>query len=167
MMLTHSGLTVIRAIRGNIFVIRSAQACPCTLPKYLCAAAAYSGTIPSTVSICAGPRICRTLCGQVLVSIVSATFGFFANAFTFGAAGGGPRTICLPFQWNQIGTTRGVPSNQMYAKRAGIEDRSNSLAIGSLSKAISPCFVAIHVSFFYLTLRYFRKLCAPTSAAKT
>src|SRR5262249_20256130 len=110
-------------------------------------------TTPSRISISAVPRICRTLCGQLLVSIVSATFGFFTKAFSLGAASGVPRTICLPFQWNQIGITRGVPSGHVYANRAGIVDCSNSFAIGSLSKAISPCFVAIYLPFLLLEVR--------------
>src|SRR5438105_9179507 len=61
--------------------------------------------------------------------------------------------MCFPFQWNQIGMTRGVPSDQTYAKRAGIVDCSNSCAIGSLSKAISPCFVAIHLSLLKTEIR--------------
>src|SRR5438128_664926 len=87
--------------------------------------------------------------------MVNATFGFFTNAFIFGAVSGVPNTICLPFQWKQIGMTLGVPSCQTYAKRAGIVDRSKSCAIGSLSNPMSPCFVAI---VFLLTSRSNRRL---------
>ncbi len=34
-------------------------------------------------------------------------------ALSFGAFGGETTTTSLPFQWNQIGTTRGVPSSQL------------------------------------------------------
>src|SRR6185295_13887261 len=75
--------------------------------------------------------------------MLSATLELCESACTFGAFGGVPSTISLPFQWNQIGTTRGVPSRQMYARRAGEVDRSNSCATGSSSNAKLPCFVAI------------------------
>src|SRR5687768_4093259 len=75
--------------------------------------------------------------------MASATCEGLPSAFIFGAVTGVPIMISLPFQWNQIGMTRGVPSGQTYAKRAGILDRNNSCAIGSLSKAISPCFVIV------------------------
>ncbi|CAA9300123.1 MAG: hypothetical protein AVDCRST_MAG61-879 [uncultured Friedmanniella sp.] len=39
------------------------------------------------------------------------TAGFCPSAFSLGALGGDPRTIADPFQWNQMGMTRGVPSN--------------------------------------------------------
>jgi hypothetical protein len=67
---------------------------------------------PSTVSTLALPRTCSTLWGQVFVSIVNATLEFWRNTFTFGAFNGVPSTISSPFQWNQMGTTRGVPSCQ-------------------------------------------------------
>jgi hypothetical protein len=53
------------------------------------------------------------------------------------------RRINLTGQCNQMGMTRGVPSDQTYANRAGTAEWSNSWASGSFSKATSPCFVAI------------------------
>src|ERR671916_1450250 len=42
--------------------------------------------------------------------MVRATFELSGSTFTFGALGGDPSTIASPSQWNQIATTRGVPS---------------------------------------------------------
>src|SRR3712207_2153146 len=42
--------------------------------------------------------------------MVRATFELSGSTFTFGALGGDPSTIASSSQWNQIGTTRGVPS---------------------------------------------------------
>ena len=69
--------------------------------------------------------------------------GFFGSALSFGARGGEPSTSSLPFQWNQMGTTRGVPSVHVYAKRAGIVDRRSLCAIGSCNSARSPCLDSI------------------------
>src|SRR5215218_2806307 len=67
-------------------------------------------------------------------------------AATFGASGGPAITISLPVQWNQIGTTRGVPSCQVYASFAGIAASSSRRATGSSSTARSP-LSAIAASF--------------------
>ena len=48
----------------------------------------------------------------MLSSIVNAAAGLTASAFSLGARGGLPKTNSSPVQWNQIGTTRGVPSVQ-------------------------------------------------------
>jgi hypothetical protein len=56
-------------------------------------------------------RTSSTWGGCVSVSMVSATFGFAASAFTLYAFGAVQTTICSPFQWNPIGITRGNPSN--------------------------------------------------------
>src|SRR5262249_53847767 len=79
--------------------------------------------------------------------MLSATFALGLSARTFGAVGGVPSTISLPFQWNQIGTTRGPRSRPTYASRAGEVDRNSSCARGSLSNERLPCFVAISSSF--------------------
>src|ERR1700716_3671773 len=88
---------------------------PCSGPKYRSAASAYSGTTPATVSTFAVPRIWSTLYGHVLPSVLNAILELRESALTFGAFSGVPSTISLPFQWNQIGTTRGVPSFHTYA----------------------------------------------------
>jgi hypothetical protein len=67
----------------------------------------------------ADPRTSSTLWGQVLSSIVNAAAGLTASAFSLGARGGLPKTNSSPVQWNQIGTTRGVPSVQEQTIRAG------------------------------------------------
>jgi hypothetical protein len=97
-------------------------------------------SITSTVAV---PRTSSTLHGCSFVSIVSATFGLRASAGIFGAFAGLPRTISRPSQWKAIGTTRGVPSVQVYASRAGMVERSRRWATGSFSSATSPCLVGI------------------------
>jgi len=72
--------------------------------------ASYSGAMPSTRSIRTVPRICNTLYGGVVVSMDRATAVPSFSAFIFGASGGVPSTTSARFQWNSIGTTRGVPS---------------------------------------------------------
>ena len=81
------------------------------LSRYEVASSRYSGGTPSTISMLAVPRTSSTWGGCVSVSMVSATFGFAASAFTLYAFGAVQTTICSPFQWNPIGITRGNPSN--------------------------------------------------------
>src|SRR5262249_10844475 len=88
--------------------------------------------------------------GKLSSSMVSATLGFLAIAFSFGALGGVPSTNSRPSQWNQMGTTRGVPSVQMYARRAGIVDCSKACEAGGWGRSSDPCFTGMTV----LTLRY-------------
>jgi hypothetical protein len=45
--------------------------------------------------------------------MVIATRGLARRAATFGASDGPAITTSFPFQWNQIGTTRGEPSCQV------------------------------------------------------
>jgi hypothetical protein len=63
------------------------------------------------------PRTSSTLCGKLLSSIVSATLGFLASALSFGAFEGLASTNSRPFQWNQMGTTLGVPSRHRLGGR--------------------------------------------------
>lgn len=42
--------------------------------------------------------------------MVTATAELWVKALSLGARIGVPSTTALPFQWNQIGTTRGLPS---------------------------------------------------------
>src|SRR5215212_5522801 len=79
--------------------------------------------------------------------MVRATFELSGSTFTFGALGGDPSTIASPSQWNQIGTTRGVPSCHVYASRARLVECSSSCATGSSRRERSPCSVAISRSF--------------------
>ena len=79
--------------------------------------------------------------------IVRATVGFIWSARTLGASGGQTIAASSPFQWNQIGATRGVPSGQVKASRAGMVERSNSWAIGSLSDSGLPGGMDIPRSF--------------------
>lgn len=58
------------------------------------------------------PRTCNILWGMMSLSIVRATFAPSRSAVIFGASGV-PSTISSPFQWNPMGTTRGVPSVQV------------------------------------------------------
>src|SRR5262249_46464572 len=81
------------------------------------------------------------------LSIVNATFVPSRSTFILGASGNVPNTISWPFQWNQIGTTRGVPSLQLYASRAGSVDCSSFCATGSSSSARLPCLVVMVPSF--------------------
>jgi hypothetical protein len=54
-----------------------------------------------------------TLGGRASLSMVSATFEPFVSTFVFGASVAVASTISSPFQWNPMGTTRGVPSRQV------------------------------------------------------
>src|ERR1700730_2790165 len=71
------------------------------------------------------------------------TFGFLAKALSFGAFEGVPITSSCPFQWNQMGTTLGVPSVHTYASRAGIFDCRSSFDTGCCKRSRPPCFTAI------------------------
>src|SRR6202045_3682242 len=71
------------------------------------------------------------------------TFGFLAKALSFGAFDGVPITSSCPFQWNQMGTTLGVPSVHTYANRAGIFDCRSSLDTGCCKSSRPPCFTGI------------------------
>src|ERR1700736_5957139 len=71
------------------------------------------------------------------------TFGFLAKALSFGAFDGVPMTSSYPFQWNQMGTTRGVPSVHTYANRAGIFDCRSSFDTGCSNSSRPPCFTGI------------------------
>jgi hypothetical protein len=110
---THSGRMKTRAIRGLSGRRLSNQACPASSPKTRLVMAAYSGAMPSTVSVRTEPRTSSTLWGMVSLSIVSATFVPSRSACILGASGKVPSTISAPFQWNPMGTTRGVPSVQV------------------------------------------------------
>src|ERR1700730_5739617 len=68
------------------------------------------------------------------------TFGFLAKALSFGAFDGVPITSSCPFQWNQMGTTLGVPSVHTYANRAGILDCRSSFDTGCCKSSRPPCF---------------------------
>jgi hypothetical protein len=48
-----------------------------------------------------------------------------------------------PFQWNQLGTIRGVPSRATYATRAGNAEASSARATSVSSRLRSPCASAI------------------------
>src|SRR5260370_25471609 len=56
-----------------------------------------------------------------------------------------------------MGTTRGVPSFQVYASRAGTAEWSNSWAIEWSSNDRSPCFDGMSRSF--MSLKSFQKTC--------
>ena len=71
------------------------------------------------------------------------TFGFLAKALSFGAFDGVPITSSCPFQWNQMGTTLGVPSVHTYANRAGIFDCRSSFDTGCCKSSRPPCFTGI------------------------
>src|SRR6267143_4060434 len=71
------------------------------------------------------------------------TFGFLAKALSFGAFDGVPITSSCPFQWNQMGTTLGVPSVHTYANRAGIFDCRSSFDTGCCKSSRPPCFPGI------------------------
>src|SRR3954468_17184624 len=92
--------------------------------------------------------------------MVSATFDLSGSTPTLGALGGEPSTISSPSQWNQIGTTRGVPSRHTYANLARLVECSNSCATGSSRRDKSPCPVVISRSF----CRYIVSLAAPCEA---
>src|SRR5215213_6218483 len=79
--------------------------------------------------------------------MVRATLELSGSTFTFGALGGDPSTITSPSQWNQIGTTRGVPSRHVYASRARLVECSSSCATGSSRRDRSPHSVVISRSF--------------------
>src|SRR6266851_10033068 len=68
------------------------------------------------------------------------TFGFSAKALSFGAFDGVPITSSCPFQWNQMGTTLGVPSVHTYANRAGIFDCRSSFDTGCCKSSSPPLF---------------------------
>jgi len=51
--------------------------------------------------------------GGSLVSIVSATRSPLCRALSLGAPGRVAITMSVPSQWNQMDTTRGVPSVQL------------------------------------------------------
>src|ERR671932_366296 len=55
-----------------------------------------------------------------------------------------------------MGTTRGVPSCQEYARRAGLVECSSSCATGWLSNARSPCCAGISGSFTDLYTKRWR-----------
>src|SRR5512132_2273252 len=59
------------------------------------------------------PRIDRMWWGGSLVSIVIATRSPVLSALSLGAPGRVPITMSVPSQWNQMDTTRGVPSVQL------------------------------------------------------
>src|SRR6266851_128147 len=71
------------------------------------------------------------------------TFGFLAKALSFGAFDGVPITSSCPFQWNQMGTTLGVPSVHTYANRAGIFDCRSSFDTGCCKSSRPPCLTGI------------------------
>jgi hypothetical protein len=71
------------------------------------------------------------------------TLGFMAKALSFGAFDGVPITTSCPFQWNQMGTTRGVPSVHTYANRAGIFDCRSCFDTGCSNSSRPPCFTGI------------------------
>src|SRR5260370_15424520 len=71
------------------------------------------------------------------------TLGWLAKALSLGAVDGVPITNSCPFQWNQMGTTLGVPSVHTYANRAGIFDCRSSLETGCSNSSRPPCFTGI------------------------
>ena len=79
--------------------------------------------------------------GIVSLSMLTATRVPVFRAFSYGTSGGVPNTSWDPVQWNQIGTTRGVPSVQTYPSRAGAGEWSNCWATGSWSSCRVPCSV--------------------------
>src|SRR6266540_905473 len=74
------------------------------------------------------PRSRRAVGGACWVSTVTATAGLLVSVFTFLECSGVPKTISSPVQWNQIGSTRGVPSTEVYASLANVSDRSSCWA---------------------------------------
>jgi hypothetical protein len=77
--------------------------------------------------------------------MVMATAGLAGSAATRAAACrtcGADRKVGMtsssPVQWNQVGTTRGVPSVQVNAKRAGTVEVSSRLATSLSSSRRSP-----------------------------
>jgi hypothetical protein len=60
-----------------------------------------------------GPADRQDVVGRVVVSIVSATRSPLCRALSLGAPGSVPITMSVPSQWNQMDTTRGVPSFQV------------------------------------------------------
>src|SRR5208282_5689001 len=126
---THVGVMGMRAMGLPRSV--DTHAGPCSRPKYRSAESAYSGTTSSSISTSAVPRTISTLYGHPWSSIVSATCGLAASALSLGALAGEPMTSCSPVQWNQTGTTRGVPSIHVYASRAGIVEPRSFTATGS------------------------------------
>src|SRR6266568_8173749 len=84
------------------------------------AALAYSGTTPSTVDTCTGPRIDNMRFGGSLVSITTATRSPLRSALSFGAPPNVLITSSDPFQWNHRATTRGVPSVHTYARGGNV-----------------------------------------------
>src|SRR5579863_6947195 len=92
--------------------------------------------MPSLSSTFAVPRNSRTWYGHDPLSMVTATSGCDAIALSLGAAfglRGDAITTSEPVHWNQIGTTRGVPSVHVYANRASCAEAKSSWATLSLS----------------------------------
>src|SRR5262245_36206398 len=56
-------------------------------------------------------------------------------------------TISSPVHSNHIGMTRGVPSRQRYARRAGIVDWSSAWATGSVCSVVIASCVVIRIPF--------------------
>ena len=79
--------------------------------------------------------------GNVTPSIVTATVERSVSALIFGAWGCVPKYIAEPSQWKQIGITRGDPSVQVYASRAGFVEANIRCATGSSSNS-TPCPIA-------------------------
>src|SRR5215213_10462156 len=98
--------------------------------------------------------------------MVRATLELSGSTFTFGALGGDPSTITSPSQWNQIGTTRGVPSRHVYASRARLVECSSSCATGSSRRERPPCSVVIYRSFRTYTL-LLNRICQAYATAIT
>lgn len=93
-----SGTISMRAICLNIARACASNTCHFCAPTNFLAPSRYSGGTPSITSIVAVPRTNNTLGGYVLVSIVSATFGFVVSARTFGAFGAVPMMNCAQYR---------------------------------------------------------------------
>ncbi len=63
--------------------------------------------------------------------MLTATFAPLVSTFVLGASAAVASTISCPFQRNPMGTTRGVPSCQVYARCKRLFDYNNCWATGS------------------------------------